>query len=282
MPHQFPSIGKAEWLAVAEKSLRGKPLDSLDFTQANTVFTPFHHSEDRAEASLPLGRSRGWKIGVEIIAQDIATANTLALEALQGGAESLWFSFYRPKSAAQKEKLLEGIYTDIVDITIDEEETEGGRGSIVYDLNAAVKASIRNPTFHLYLNDHDFFGTLAYHRAVRLCWALAATELGIGTECQLVSFIRNATSEDKNSRLVSNTSTAMAAVCGGADTLYVPCHDSATSAFARRLARNVQHILHEESHLGRVADPAAGSYYLEALTDQIARQIWSDFQTLPR
>jgi methylmalonyl-CoA mutase len=50
--------------------------------------------------------------------------------------------------------------------------------------------------------------------------------------------------------------------------------------FARRQSRNTQLVLMEEAHVGRVADPAAGSGYIEALTDQIARAAWAEFQAM--
>jgi methylmalonyl-CoA mutase len=50
--------------------------------------------------------------------------------------------------------------------------------------------------------------------------------------------------------------------------------------FARRQSRNAQLVLMEEAHIGRVADPAAGSGYVEALTDEIARAAWAGFQAI--
>ncbi len=59
----------------------------------------------------------------------------------------------------------------------------------------------------------------------------------------------------------------MAAVIGGADLLFVaPSEDS---DFGGRIARNIGHLLQQESHLDRVADAAAGSYYLETLTKDL-------------
>ncbi|WP_227651392.1 methylmalonyl-CoA mutase family protein, partial [Klebsiella pneumoniae] len=52
------------------------------------------------------------------------------------------------------------------------------------------------------------------------------------------------------------------------------------SALARRQARNTQLVLMEESQLGRVADPAGGSWYLEHLTDALARAGWAAFRAI--
>ena len=73
----------------------------------------------------------------------------------------------------------------------------------------------------------------------------------------------------------------MAAVLGGADIITITPHIQGwgTEAVnAQRIARNVSHILREESHLHRVADPVAGSYYLEALTLSMMKKVWSKFQ----
>jgi len=49
-------------------------------------------------------------------------------------------------------------------------------------------------------------------------------------------------------------------------------------AFGRRIARNVQHLLKMESFFNEIPDPAAGSYYIEKLTQQLANQAWQSFQ----
>jgi methylmalonyl-CoA mutase len=52
------------------------------------------------------------------------------------------------------------------------------------------------------------------------------------------------------------------------------------TGFARRQSRNTQLVLMDEAHLGRVADPAGGAWYLESLTDEIARAAWGVLQTI--
>ena len=78
---------------------------------------------------------------------------------------------------------------------------------------------------------------------------------------------------DPYTNLLRATTEAMSAAIGGADTLLVEPH-----GYDPHLAINVQRILAEESHLDAVADPAAGSYYIEALTDALAREAWKPFQ----
>jgi len=86
--------------------------------------------------------------------------------------------------------------------------------------------------------------------------------------------------EDSNTNMIIASSIAMSAVIGGVDRLYVSPANSATespSAFTRRVARNLQHILQMESYLDRVADPAAGSYYLDHLSKELVEKSWEQF-----
>jgi len=75
----------------------------------------------------------------------------------------------------------------------------------------------------------------------------------------------------------------MSAVIGGINRLTVlPANvvvEEATD-FSRRIARNVQHLLKMESHLDIVQDPAAGSYYIEKLTEELAEKAWKKFQSI--
>ncbi len=94
---------------------------------------------------------------------------------------------------------------------------------------------------------------------------------------------RTETIYDPYVNMLRGTTEGMAAVVGGCDVLRVHPYDAALrpeDAFGSRIARNVQLILREEAHLDVVADPGAGSYYLEAATDQLAQRAWDRFQNL--
>lgn len=84
---------------------------------------------------------------------------------------------------------------------------------------------------------------------------------------------RNKSAYDRYSNLLRVTTEALSAAIGGCDSL-----DVEPFGFDQHLALNLQRILKEEVHLDVVADPAGGSYYIEALTDQIAREAWKLFQ----
>ncbi len=90
---------------------------------------------------------------------------------------------------------------------------------------------------------------------------------------------------DSHLNTVRNTSQAMSAVIGGCSSLSVTPHDASyrrPGTFSRRMVRNIQHIMRAEAHLDRVADPAGGSYYIEKLTDELARHAWSFFQEIEK
>lgn len=86
-----------------------------------------------------------------------------------------------------------------------------------------------------------------------------------------------------NTNLLRSTTEAMAAVIGGADVLTVHPFDAVLttpSAFSERIARNVSVLLKAESYLDKVADPSAGSYYVETLTHQLVEGAWALFLTV--
>ena len=83
--------------------------------------------------------------------------------------------------------------------------------------------------------------------------------------------------------LVRGGAQSFAAALGGADSIRTAPWDQALGwpdAPSRRLAANTQHILADEAHLGRVLDAAGGSWYLESITDQLARRAWDLFREL--
>jgi len=77
--------------------------------------------------------------------------------------------------------------------------------------------------------------------------------------------------------LIKSATAGMAGVLGGANLLTIQPEDP-DSELQRRIARNVSIILKEESYLDKTLDPISGAYYIEALTDELARKAWTEFQ----
>jgi methylmalonyl-CoA mutase N-terminal domain/subunit len=93
------------------------------------------------------------------------------------------------------------------------------------------------------------------------------------------------TERDPWVNMLRTTVACLAAGVGGADAVTVLPFDAALGLpddFSRRIARNTQAILLEESHLAQVIDPAGGSWYVESLTDELARAAWAWFQEIER
>jgi methylmalonyl-CoA mutase len=134
-----------------------------------------------------------------------------------------------------------------------------------------------------------YFQQIAKLRAFRRLWATLLHAFGLPATVAQDLRIHAATSTwtlttlDPHTNLLRHTTEAMSAVLGGADSISVAPFDALyaeANDFSARLARNLSIILREESHLGRVQDPAAGSYFIETFTDQLARESWTTFQRL--
>jgi methylmalonyl-CoA mutase len=132
----------------------------------------------------------------------------------------------------------------------------------------------------------SYFYEIARFRAFKLLWfnVLNAWGIPLRGPCVAAQFQPEAYSDELYTNMVRGTTMAMSAVMGGAARLSVLPYDAGREAqsersatFSRRIARNVQHLLKMESGLHEIADPAAGSYYIERLTQQLAEQAWAAF-----
>ena len=134
----------------------------------------------------------------------------------------------------------------------------------------------------------NFFFQVAKLRAFRMIWARAVESFGGRPESGRASIHArtsrwNETIYDPHVNILRGTTEAMSAVLGGADSVSVAPFDECykrPDAASRRLARNTQILLKQEALLSRVADPGAGSYCIEAITDFIAREGWKLMQAI--
>ncbi|WP_328364032.1 methylmalonyl-CoA mutase small subunit [Mycobacterium sp. NBC_00419] len=162
---------------------------------------------------------------------------------------------------------------------------------LLTDAGIDLAAALRQVSFRLVADD-DQFMTIAKFRAARQLWARVAEVLGApqsgATVLHAVTSLPMMTQRDPWVNMLRTTLAAFGAGVGGADTVQVLTFDVAIpggfpgvgSGFARRIARNTQLLLLEESHIGRVLDPAGGSWYVEDLTESLAAQAWSHFQDI--
>ena len=132
----------------------------------------------------------------------------------------------------------------------------------------------------------NFFIQIAKFRAFRLLWSRVVESFGCNREhakphIHARTSRWNKTIYDPHVNILRATTEAMSAVIGGADSISITPFDAcykAPDAASRRLARNTQLILRHEAQLARVADPGGGSYFLEAMTDSLARRSWELMQ----
>lgn len=131
----------------------------------------------------------------------------------------------------------------------------------------------------------DQFTTIARLRALRRLWARVGEVSGVpanarGAVQHAVTSWRMITRDDPWVNLLRGTIATFAAAVGGAEIVTTLPFDTAwglPDEFSRRMARNTQLVAAEESNIGRVTDPAGGSWYVEQLTDQLANKAWATF-----
>jgi methylmalonyl-CoA mutase len=165
--------------------------------------------------------------------------------------------------------------------------TEYLRSLAALDVEVEAVASSIEFTFSL---GTDFFGEIAKLRAMRLAWArlVAASGGSRNAQCPRIharSSERSSSTRDPWVNLLRGTTGALAAALGGADSIAVAPFDRClghSDELARRLAINTQVILDEEASASVVRDPAAGSGYIETLTEELARGAWSAFRDIER
>jgi methylmalonyl-CoA mutase len=134
----------------------------------------------------------------------------------------------------------------------------------------------------------NYFFQIAKLRAFRILWARAVESFGGGrTSAKAKIHARtsrwNKTIYDPHVNILRGTTEAMSAVFGSADSITVAPFDECykiPDEASLRLARNTQILLKQEALLSQVADPGAGSYYLEVVTDFIAREGWRTMQAI--
>ncbi|NJP04295.1 MAG: methylmalonyl-CoA mutase [Chloroflexaceae bacterium] len=134
----------------------------------------------------------------------------------------------------------------------------------------------------------NFFMEVAKLRAARLLWANVVEAFGGAAESQKMNLHVRTTSWNKTSydpfvNMLRTTTEAFSGVMGGCNSMHVGFYDETLRRpddLSRRVARNTQIILQQECHFLRLVDPAGGSWYIETLTDTLARKAWALFQEI--
>ena len=239
---EFPAVSTEEWEAAARADLKGRPIGKV-----------LYRAEDVTVQAQPWP-PRAWQIWAEV--RDAAGAQ----RALARGAEGL---------------VLEGATAPWTDEFHQVLMNFDAALQVPHDMPigqqlAAVKGQ-KKPDIVLPAGP-SYFEEIAKFRAVR--------RLCPGVQRLIARTSRwHATAYDPHVNLLRGTTAAMAAILGGCDALIVGLFTEARAEagdFAERMALNTQLLLRDESYFGQVADPAAGSWYIESLTEQMVSGTYTD------
>lgn len=259
----FPPVSTADWESAIRKDLKGADFDKrlVWRTDEGLAVRPFYREEDLA--------------GLQ--AQVAAPPGTLPV--VRGGGQWQWEAserFVPPTGAVRADLLHDAGATAVQELAF--ALAEGvERLAVAVEEGTPVNDAAAGQVFAFAVGGH-YFLEIAKLRAARLVWARAAAAFGAeGAATAMRAIVRTARANkslyDAETNLLRATTEAMSAVIGGCAQLTVE-----PAGFDPHLALSLQHVLREEAHLGEVADPAGGAYYIEALTDGLARAAWALFQ----
>ncbi|HUB77171.1 MAG TPA: methylmalonyl-CoA mutase family protein [Bryobacteraceae bacterium] len=240
----FPPVPTAAWEAAIAKDLKGADYDKklVWRTEPGLALRPYYRQEALAtlgDQLLSRHTGRGWEIAQDADPRPQAIRADLLHEAGAHAVQELGYAM-----AAAVERL-------------------------------ASDPSVPEIGF-VFAAGPSYFIEIAKFRAARILWTQVVHAFGgpaVRIHLAVVTPRRNKSTYDRYTNLLRATTEAMSAVIGGCDRLTVE-----PFGFDSHLAENLQRILQEESHLDAVADPAGGSYFIEALTDSLAREAWGLLQ----
>jgi methylmalonyl-CoA mutase len=245
----FPPVPAALWDAAIRKDLKGADYDKklVWRTAEGIAVRPFYRSEDvDALEGRPGTVPRPWEADEELA---IPAGAIRADELHEAGANAVQELGYTLAAGVER---LDRLSADLA-------PNEAAREiEFVFAIGPA------------------YFIEIAKLRAARLLWAQAVAAFGGaagGMRLHARTSRRDKSIYDVYTNLLRATTEALSAAIGGCERLYVE-----PFGFDPHLAINVQRILREEAHIDAVADPGGGSYYIEALTDALAREAWKLFQ----
>jgi methylmalonyl-CoA mutase len=165
--------------------------------------------------------------------------------------------------------------TEIVDISL--------QGLSILDFltdrNISAREALTNTMFSMSLTT-DFFADIAKIKALRQVWRLLAKAYSVQNFDPYIHAYSDAwlnAGFSPHGNMLKSTTAALAGICGGCNALTIlPENEDDTNM--NRVARNVSNILREESYLNKVADPTAGSFFIDRLTSDIFHQAWAELQ----
>jgi methylmalonyl-CoA mutase len=274
-------------------------LDGIDLTRTAIELDPGPHAETAARGIMSLLRGGAIAAGAADIRFGFDPLGTMAAS---GGA---------PLGPAEATAELGGLVAELAQAgckgpcaAADGRAIHNAGGSEAQELAFVLAAAVlylraleaagialdaaRRLIFFRLCADTDQFLTIAKFRALRRLWARVEEACGLAPLPPFVSAEtawRTMTRRDAYANILRATIAVFSAGVAGADAITVLPFTLALGLpdrFARRMARNTQLVLLEESNLARVADPSAGAGSIEALTADLCGAAWSLFQEIER
>ncbi|MBV9083321.1 MAG: hypothetical protein JOZ62_11635, partial [Acidobacteriaceae bacterium] len=267
LSEEFPPVSTAQWKAAVQKDLTHAGYDQalVSHTQCGIAVQSFYRREDVerlgvlvevAPGEFPYTRGTGqpWKE----VQQPVFPAGAVRAD-----------RFHKPGA-----NLINELGFALAEATeeLSRKITEGEQ----------VDAAARSIQF-VFATGAQYFFEIAKLRAARLLWSTLVAAFRPSNVQSAMTRIHVRTSVEPRSdfepytNLARATTQAMSAVLGNCDSLTIE-----PVGFDPHLALNIQRMLREEAHVGHVADPGGGSYYLEILTDALAHEAWKLFQRVER
>lgn len=130
-------------------------------------------------------------------------------------------------------------------------------------------------------SDANYFVSIAKFRAFRLAWAAIIEGYNAQHDCSVICYVNAITSDrfynnkELNNNIIRSTISTMSSIIGGADAVMNSTYNTLHDVDALRWARNIQHLLRDESGLDKVYDPSFGVGYIEYATDQVLEKVYS-------
>lgn len=282
----FPEVSFAEWQSAAEMSLKGKPLSTLQTKTLEEIELKLLYTKDdyQEEQSLPGEKpfTRGFHrissfpetnavIGTDPIssgaAEGVFPTEELLQETCKGGFLTINTVPYHLAGASAVQELAISLSEAVFFMNIAEDKSTAASTYIIHFAAGA-----------------DFFTEIAKIRAFRTLWSTMMDVYGLKETAKpkisVETSERNLSALDPHINILRTASAAFSAVLGNIDYLTVRPFDEVTgktTELAERTARSIPLLLKHEALLDKVADPAGGSYYIEALTKEIGRLAWDLF-----
>ena len=289
---EFNSLSTQQWKDKLSNDLKGKTFDELINSEGTK---PFYHS-DTHEHFNPLPTSTDWISVQWIDGSQAKEGNRQALEALNNGMNALCFSNPTDFNVLFKDILIQHIHIYFENYSsesveewqrliheqgISPEDVKGGfigneegklpnfsyHAVVVDDIHQAVNEGFSH-SLYIFNIGSNYFKEIAKMRAFT---ALYAKRFQGSPVTFAQTSLSNKESKEPYTNLLRTTTESMSAIFGGCTALMIrPYNQSFEEGndFSHRLARNQHHLLREESFFNKVQDPSAGSYYIEALTQE--------------